>query len=67
MVYVVAVIAVAVTPIFKPSVMFLIYLAVHSAFLLLLAYSKLSEMPIGNMVNSTAFCDCVGGNILYAL
>lgn len=56
MVYVVAIIAVAVTPVFKPSVMFLIYLVVQTGFLILLVYIKRnSEIPIGDMVNSSAF------------
>ncbi len=56
MVYIVAVIAVAVTPVFKPRILTLLYLPIHIAFLMLLIYTHRStEIPFGNIVNSTAF------------
>ena len=61
MVYIVAVIAIAVTPVFKPRALLLLYLPIHLAFLILLAYSNSStEIPFGNMVNSTAFVILAG-------
>jgi diguanylate cyclase (GGDEF)-like protein len=56
MVYIVAVIAVSVTPVFKPRILTLMYLPIHISFLLLLIYSqKSTEIPFGNIVNSTTF------------
>ncbi len=56
MVYVVAVIAVAVTPLLEPVVLFLIYLFVHVAFLVPLIYFQPdAEIPFGMVTNSTTF------------
>lgn len=57
-VYVVAVIAIAITPIFEPAVILLVYLAVHSIFLtamLATPYFQNSEHLIGNSINATTF------------
>jgi len=56
MVYIFAVIAVAVVPLFKPRIMLLIYLPIQSAFVILLIHSQRgNEFPYGNVVNSTTF------------
>lgn len=56
MVYIVAVLAVAATPFFKPVVIFCMYLSVQTAFLVMLPYFQHSgRVPFGNIMNSTAF------------
>lgn len=56
MVYVFAVIAVAVTPFFKPFELILLYLPIHIVFLIMLtAVSQTHGAPFGNIVNSTTF------------
>lgn len=55
-VYVVAIIAVAITPIFKPAALLLTYALVHSAFLLIIPHVQASaELLFMNSVNTTAF------------
>ena len=55
-VYIFAVLAIAVTPYFKPGVLLLMYLPVHTVFLVLLAeVSAPTRPPFANCVNSTAF------------
>lgn len=56
MVYIFAVISVAVTPLFEPVVLLLIYLPVHTAFIVLLPIASFpSGIPFGNIANSTTF------------
>ena len=56
LVYVFAIIAVAVMPYFRPSVALSIYLSVHAAFVIrLLAVSPHSQILTANIVNSTTF------------
>lgn len=56
MVYIVAVIAIAVTPFFNPLVLLLMYLPVHLAFLVMLIYfHRYSGIPFGNIANSSTF------------
>lgn len=55
-VYAVAIISVAVTPIFEPVTLLLIYLTIHALFLVLVPYfQKSSGMLFGNYFNSTTF------------
>jgi diguanylate cyclase (GGDEF)-like protein len=55
-VYTVAIIAIAVTPIFEPVTLLLIYLIFHALFFVLLPYfQKSSEILFGNYINSTTF------------
>lgn len=55
-VYVMAVIAIAVTPVYEPLLLLMIYSAVHSVFLLLMPHFQQSaEMVFANGVNSTSF------------
>lgn len=55
-VYVVAIIAVAVTPFFKPVTLLSIYLTIHTAFLAFMLYfQKSSGIIYANYVNSTTF------------
>lgn len=61
MVYIFAVIAVAVVPYFKPRTMLPIYVLIHTAFVILLIYSQRgNEFPYGNVVNSTTFVIMAG-------
>ncbi len=55
-VYAVAVISIAITPIFEPLIIFLVYFAVHLLFLIALPYFQASpRLVFGNAVNSTTF------------
>lgn len=55
-VYTVAIIAVAVTPIYKPITLLCIYTGVQAAFLILMTYfQKSGEIIYSNYINSTAF------------
>jgi len=55
-VYVVAIMSVAVVPIFKPTELFIIYLISQALFIILLPYfQKSNEIVFGNIVNSTFF------------
>jgi diguanylate cyclase (GGDEF)-like protein len=55
-VYTVAIIVIAVTAIFKPVTLLLVYLITHASFLVLLPYfQKSNEMLFGNYVNGTSF------------
>ncbi len=55
-VYVVAVISIAVTPVSEPLMLFITYSVIHSVFLLLMPYfQKSAGMVFANGVNSTAF------------
>ncbi|OAA84926.1 GGDEF domain-containing protein [Clostridium ljungdahlii] len=55
-VYAISIIAVAVTPIFKPITLLLMYLIVHLPFLFLLPYfQKSSDILWANCINSTTF------------
>jgi diguanylate cyclase (GGDEF)-like protein len=53
-VYVVAIISIAVTPLFKPVTLFTVYLTIHALFLAFMLYfQKSSEILFGNFLNST--------------
>ena len=55
-VYVIAIISIAVTPIYEPFLLLLMYLIIHIFFLILLPYfQKSAELLFANSVNSTAF------------
>lgn len=55
-VYTVAILAIAVTPFFKPATFLTMYLTIHATFLLLLPYfQKSSGLLFGNIINSTTF------------
>ena len=55
-VYIVAIIAIAVTPIYKPFLLLLIYLIIHSFFLILMPYfQKSAELLFANSFNSITF------------
>jgi diguanylate cyclase (GGDEF) domain len=55
-VYTVAILAVAVTPLYKPHVILIIYTCVNVVFITLLHYfSKTSDWIFGNSINSTGF------------
>jgi diguanylate cyclase (GGDEF)-like protein len=55
-VYVVAIISIAVTPIYEPFLLLLMYLIIHIFFLILMPYfQKSAELLFANSVNSTAF------------
>lgn len=55
-VYIVAIIAIAVTPIYKPFLLLLIYLIIHSFFLILMPYfQKSAELLFANSINSITF------------
>lgn len=55
-VYVVAVISIAVTPYYEPVILFLVYLIIHSLFLIAMPYFQEStQMLIGNSINTTTF------------
>lgn len=55
-VYAVAIIAIAVTPIFEPFTLLLLYLIIHALFIVLLPYfQKSSEILFENYINSTTF------------
>ncbi|HHY81650.1 MAG TPA: GGDEF domain-containing protein [Clostridiales bacterium] len=55
-VYTVAVLSVAITPIYEPGILFLVYLTIHLFFLIALPYFQESKQLIfGNSLNSTTF------------
>ncbi len=55
-VYVVGVIAIAITPFFRPLTLFLVYITVHAMFLLAMPHFQDStQLLIGNAINSTTF------------
>jgi diguanylate cyclase (GGDEF)-like protein len=55
-VYIVAVIAVAVTPFYKPIILLALYFAPHILFIVLMPYfQKSSDILFGNYINSTSF------------
>jgi len=55
-VYIVAIIAIAVTPIYEPFLLLLIYLFIHSFFLILMPYfQKSAELLFANSINSITF------------
>lgn len=55
-VYVVAVIAIAVTPIYEPLILFLVYLTIHSLFLMAMPYFQVStQLLLANSINTTTF------------
>ncbi len=57
-VYIVAVVSIAVTPFFEPAVLLLVYLAVHALFLtamLATPYFQNSAHLLGNSINATTF------------
>lgn len=56
MVYAIAIIAIAVTPLYKPITLLLIYLPVHLLFLVLMGYIQSTDRILfGNYINSTSF------------
>ena len=55
-VYVVALIAIAVTPIYEPMLLWIIYFVIHLIFLIFMPYfQKSADLVFANSVNSTAF------------
>lgn len=55
-VYVVAIISIAITPYYKPVILFLVYLIVHSLFLIAMPYFQEStQILLGNSLNTTTF------------
>ena len=55
-VYVVAVISIAITPFFEPVILFLVYLTIHSLFLIAMPYFQEStQLLLGNSLNTTTF------------
>ncbi|HBN85632.1 MAG TPA: hypothetical protein DDZ89_17515 [Clostridiales bacterium] len=55
-VYVVAIISIAVTPILHPFILFFMYIVIHTAFLVLLPrFQSSSELLFTNSINSTSF------------
>lgn len=55
-VYVVAIIAIAITPFFEPVILFLVYLTIHSLFLIAMPYFQESaQLLLGNSLNTTTF------------
>lgn len=55
-VYVVAVISIAITPYYEPVILFFVYLIIHSLFLIAMPYFQEStQMLFGNSLNTTAF------------
>lgn len=54
MVYVIAVIAIAATPLFEPVTILLMYAVIHIMFLLMI-YCFCGRLPFGNTMNSTVF------------
>jgi diguanylate cyclase (GGDEF)-like protein len=55
-VYVVAVISIAITPLYEPVILFLVYLIIHSLFLIAMPYFQEStELLFGNYLNTTTF------------
>ena len=55
-VYVVAVIAIAITPFFEPVVLFLVYFTIHSLFLISMPYfQESSRLIFANSINSSTF------------
>jgi diguanylate cyclase (GGDEF)-like protein len=55
-VYVVAVISIAITPFYEPVKLFLIYLIIHTLFLIVMPhFQKSAELLIGNYLNTTTF------------
>lgn len=55
-VYTVAIIAIAVTPFYKPLTLLIVYLISHGIFIILLPYfQKSHEILLGNYINSTTF------------
>lgn len=55
-VYLIAVISVAITPIFEPHVLCFVYLAVHTLFLIALPhFQESAQLIYGNSVNTTTF------------
>jgi len=55
-VYVVAVISIAVTPFYDPVILFFVYLTIHSLFLISIPYFQEStQLLLGNSLNTTTF------------
>lgn len=55
-VYLVAVISIAITPLYKPLTLFLVYLTVHTLFLIAMSHLQESAQLIyGNSINTTTF------------
>ena len=55
-VYVVAIISVAITPFFEPLILLLVYLTIHSLFLIAMPYFQEStRLLLGNSINTTTF------------
>lgn len=55
-VYVVAVISIAITPFYEPVVLFLVYLIIHPSFLIAMPYFQEStQLYFGNSLNTTTF------------
>jgi len=55
-VYVVAVISIAITPFYEPVTLFLVYLTIHSLFLIAMPYfQKSTRLLLGNSLNATTF------------
>lgn len=55
-VYAVAIICIAVTPIFAPVTLLLVYLSTHTVFIVLMPFfQKSSEILFGNYINTTTF------------
>ena len=55
-VYVVVIISVAITPFFEPLILLLVYLTIHSLFLIAMPYFQEStRLLLGNSINTTTF------------
>lgn len=55
-VYIVAIISIAITPFFEPLTLFLVYLTIHSLFLFAMPYFQKSlQLIYGNAINATTF------------
>ena len=55
-VYVVAVIAIAITPFYEPVILFLLYLSIHTLFLIAMPhFQESSKLLLGNSINTTTF------------
>jgi len=55
-VYVVAVISIAITPFYNPVTLFIVYLTIHSLFLAAMPYfQKSTQLLLGNSINTTTF------------
>jgi diguanylate cyclase (GGDEF) domain len=53
-IYVVAILCIAVTPIYKPYILLVIFLAVHSIYLIGIFSERFGTLRFGNVVNSTS-------------